>query len=304
MTTSAKEPRPVTKVEKQQARSELRNWQAKYTDYLRLTGSEATANRYDQALMIFFSKFKNARRPADILRPQVEDYKIIRKREGIGNTTINLELSAGKGLYDFIIRMSDMPVINPFTGGRRLRVEERPKRAMPLRDVEKLFAVAEGPEVLLATLLFTTGVRGDEALRLEKRHFDLENSRVILPPEIVKGKKKGRTLPVRDDLKKLVEALPEGRVFQGWADSWRMLNYRWRRLLWKAEVPATGMHSTRHTFGTQMLRNGADIATVRDLLGHASIKTTGAYLAGENADTAKAFLTAIPGKTTMEGRSA
>jgi integrase/recombinase XerD len=301
--TSATEPRPATLVEKRRARSELREWQAKYINYLRLIGSESTASRYDQALDKFFGKFKNALRPSDILRPQVEDYKLLRKGEGIKNGTINLEISAGKGLYDFIIRMSELPIINPFAGGRRLREEERPKRAMALRYVEKIFEVSTGPEILLATLAFTTGMRGEEMVLIEKKHFDLENSRVILPPEIVKGKKKGRTLPVRDDLKALVAALPDGRLFQGWADSWPQLNKHWRRLLWKAEVPAVGLHSTRHTYATRMLRNGADIATVRDLMGHASIKTTGGYLTGEDADTAKAFLTAIPGKQTMEGRS-
>lgn len=294
--TSAIEPRLPTKLEKRQRRSELREWQGKYIQYLRLVGSESTASRYDQALEQFFSKFKNALRPSDVLRPHVEDYKILRKREAISNATINLELSAGKGLYDFIARMSDFPVINPFAGGRRLRTEERPKRAMALADVEKVFAVSEGLEILLATLAFTTGMRGDEMAKVEKRHFDLENDRVILPPEIVKGKKKGRTLPLREDLKALVVALPDGRLFQGWAESDQMIRYRWRRLCWKADVPANGLHATRHTFGTQMLRNGADIATVRDLLGHSSIKTTGGYLAGENADTAKAFLTAIPTK--------
>lgn len=280
---------------KRRARSEVRDWHAKFVNYLRLIGAESTSSRYDQALENFFGHFKNALIPADILRHQVEDYKIIRKRNGISNATINLELAAGKAFYDFIIRMSEQPIINPFTGGRRLRVEERPKRAMALRDVEKIFAAATEPqETLLITLAFTTGLRGEEMVLVEKKHFDLEQGLLILPPAIVKGKKKGRTLPVRDDLRKLVEALPEGRLFQGWAKSWAALYGHWRRLLWKAEVPAVGLHATRHTFGTTMLRAGADIATVRDLLGHSSLKTTGGYLAGQEASSAKGFLDTIP----------
>jgi integrase len=291
----ARKTRKPSKRLKLQARSEIRDWTAKYINYLALIGSQSTSVRYDAALSAFFSKFKNVYLPSDLLRHHIEDYKIIRKREGVSNSTINIELSAGRGLYDFIIKMSEQPIINPFNGADQLKVEERPKRAMLMAFVEKIFQAAQEPhERLLATLLFTTGLRGDEAVKVEKSHFDLEQGLLILPPEIVKGKRKGRTLPVRDDLKALVAALPEGRLFQGWADSWKQLNYRWRRLLWKAEVPAAGMHSCRHTYGTTMLRSGADIETVRELLGHQSIKTTAGYLAGLAADQVRGLLTAIP----------
>jgi integrase len=92
----------------------------------------------------------------------------------------------------------------------------------------------------------------------------------------------------------MITALPDGRIFAGWADTWVTLNNKWRKLLWKAEVPVKGMHAARHTFGTTMLRTGVDIATVRDLLGHQSIKTTATYLAGVEADKVRVFLTAIP----------
>ncbi|MEV2273869.1 tyrosine-type recombinase/integrase [Nonomuraea africana] len=36
-------------------------------------------------------------------------------------------------------------------------------------------------------------------------------------------------------------------------------------------------HSLRHSFGTQLLRNGVDIVVVADLMGHATLDTTRSY---------------------------
>jgi integrase len=297
MTSSASKSRQFQAL-KRRAQSEIREWQAKYINYVRLTGEPTTARRYEVALENVMSHFKNKYRPADFLRRDVEDYKIMRLNDGASNSTINIELSAARSFWEFIQKMSDVPVLNPFKSSKSLKTKDPQPRAMALADVNKIMAAAaksaESQDRLLALLAFTSGMRGDEMFRIEKSHFDFPNKRIVLPPEIVKGKKKGRIVPLRDDLAALVQALPEGKLFAGWADSKRMVDYRWRRLCWKAEVPATGLHATRHTFGTMMSRAGADIATIRDMLGHADIKTTGIYLAGQTADSAAQYLTGIP----------
>lgn len=64
--------------------------------------------------------------------------------------------------------------------------------------------------------------------------------------------------------------------------------YRW---LLRAGVPrpdGEAVHAFRHTFATGLIHNGADLASVRQLLGHASIASTQIYLRMTGADLASA----------------
>ena len=52
----------------------------------------------------------------------------------------------------------------------------------------------------------------------------------------------------------------------------------WCRIRPPARGPIPGApHTLRHSFGTQLLRNGVDIVTVADLVGYATLDTTRTY---------------------------
>jgi integrase/recombinase XerD len=59
-------------------------------------------------------------------------------------------------------------------------------------------------------------------------------------------------------------------------NAWKRVE-RAARLAGISEVPVSP-HFPRHSHGKRALRRGADLATVRDTLGHASIATTSRYL--------------------------
>ena len=70
------------------------------------------------------------------------------------------------------------------------------------------------------------------------------------------------------------------------------VNTAWREIMKKAQVTGFRFHDLRHTFASNLVMLGADLTTVRELLGHADIETTlrYAHLAPEHKAATVALL--------------
>lgn len=266
--------------------SPFRISQAKFVNYISLTGQRSTATRYAEILATFTQLFPQIRKADEISRPLAEDFKLLRLQKGVKASTVNLEIQVLKSFWNWMIRMGE-PLINPFSGHKKLPEAIRPRKGLRQADVEKVFAVSENPsERLLALLAFTTGLRGEELALLEKCDFNFENCMLELPAHKTKGKRKARIIPLRPDVLETVRAWPHERIFEEFANSAIKMRSRWRKLRNRAGLTAT-LHSTRHTFATGMVRAGADLPTLQELLGHANLQTTGRYLSAADGDAIK-----------------
>ncbi len=154
-------------------------------------------------------------------------------------------------------------------------------------DAQRLLQAAPRPwHKCLVVLLLSTGMRRSEVAQISLEDLDLENRQLL-----VHGKgAKERVVPLADQaLAAIEEYLPKrkktdshrlfvsqyGKPINGRAIS-RML----QRTLKTAGLDGRGItpHKLRHTFATHLIRSGADIRTVQELLGHADIGTTARYL--------------------------
>jgi integrase/recombinase XerD len=204
-------------------------------------------------------------------------------------------LAAVRGLHRFAVRdgLLDEDVTREVTPPA---VPARLPRALSVDQVEQLLAgcVGDGPAVLrdraLLELLYSTGARISEAVGLDLDDLDAGHRTVLL-----RGKGgKQRIVPVGRPALRAVEAyLVRGRpelAARGHGGPALLLNARggrlsrqsaWHVLRGAAETAGltddVSPHTLRHCFATHLLAGGADVRTVQELLGHASVTTTQLY---------------------------
>jgi integrase/recombinase XerC len=201
-----------------------------------------------------------------------------RARRGLAPTTIARRLSAVRSLARHALGPDRVPDA-ALAPRRPRRLPETPG----LREVEDAVDVVGrdgGPLALrnaaLVELVYSCGLRSAEAVALDLGDVDLDRERVH-----VHGKGgKERLVPVGEEAAwRLAAWLRDGRpaLARGACDA-LFLSVRGRRLDTSAlRRLIRNPHRLRHAYATHLLEGGADLRTIQELLGHASLSTTQIY---------------------------
>ncbi len=200
-----------------------------------------------------------------------------RARNGLAPATIARKLAAVRSFLRFTLGASRVP--DASLGPRRpQRLPEAPKR----EEVESILdsLAGDGPLALrnltLVELVYSAGLRSAEAVGLDLVDVDFEQEHVR-----VRGKGgKERVVPLGEEAAHLVARyLREARpALARGANNALFLSARGRRLdtsTLRRLLPHP--HRLRHSFATHLLEGGADLRTIQELLGHASLSTTQVY---------------------------
>jgi site-specific recombinase XerD len=200
-----------------------------------------------------------------------------RAGRGLARSTVSRRLAAVRSFLRFTFGASRVPdAALPTRGGRRL--PDAPK----LSEVEALTdqAAGDGPLGLrdhaLVELVYSCGLRSAEAVGLDLGDVELEREAVH-----VRGKGgRHRVVPVGE-----VAAMLVGRYLRDvrpalarGAENALFLSARGRRLdTSHLRRLVRNPHRLRHAYATHLLEGGADLRTIQELLGHASLSSTQIY---------------------------
>lgn len=199
----------------------------------------------------------------------------------------------------------------PSTGG--FKKARRLPKALTKEQLEAVLAVPEigKPSGLrdraLLELIYGAGLRVSEAVELEVRSVDLASSAI----RVTGKREKTRWIPLpRQTVRWLEMYLSEarGRLARG-ASGLVFLSDRGKPMLRQtvylklaafskaAGLPkAVGPHTLRHTYAVHLLKGGADLRALQELLGHESIATTQVYTQLDVAEVQRKYRIAHPRK--------
>jgi integrase/recombinase XerC len=242
--------------------------------------SDATRRAYRADLRDFSSWLGERELTLDDIDVRVlADYtaELGRSRRGLAPTTIARRLSAVRALVRQTLGTSRVPEA-ALAPRRPRRLPETPALAEIEHAVDAVDG--DGPLALrnaaLIELVYSCGLRSAEAVALDLADVDLDREHVH-----VRGKGgKQRLVPLGEEAAwRVARWLRDGRpaLARGACDA-LFLSVRGRRLdtsVLRRLLP--NPHRLRHAYATHLLEGGADLRTIQELLGHASLSTTQIY---------------------------
>ena len=218
-------------------------------------------------------------------------YLAVLKEKNLGNRTIGRHLSSLRSFFRFLTRENYLK-INPILMLSSPKLDKHLPSVMTETEVAKLiesaFAKDDKDErglrdrAILETF-YSSGLRISELTALSLSDIDFISGIIKV---MGKGKKE-RVVPIGDTALMAIRKYLDKRKKQGEVI---FLNKNGSRIttrgVWdivKKYLKSAGInqgispHTFRHSFATHLLNRGADLRTVQELLGHASLSTTQIY---------------------------
>lgn len=262
--------------------------------------SQNTINSYTTEVVLF-NKYINK----NLLKVNREDIKKYLKYINTKSSkSISHTISALKSFYNYYIKLEKCSK-NPLNQIDMPKVEKKLLSVLTLEEASKLLNIEvidaySSRNKAILELLYSTGIRISELTNLELSNIDLDSCLIRV---MGKGSKE-RNIPLGDYA---IDALNNyffnyRKELNKKNTTYVFLNHRGGTLtrqyifkIIKNECIKKGIkknvspHTLRHTFATHLLKNGADLRIIQELLGHENLSTTQIYTHVSNESLRKDY---------------
>lgn len=294
----------------------MENFKNKFYDYLLLEKnySQHTVTAYINDIGFFESFLSNEFEDDNLIRVnynQIRSWIVSLSDDGISNASINRKVSSLKSFYKFLLKTKQIDT-SPLLKHKALKAPKKiqiPFSEKELDMVLNQIMYKEGFEgvrdKLIVDLFYTTGIRRTELINLKIQNVDLSNKTI----KVIGKRNKERIIPIltiiEEQIKKYLserssmQEVKESEYFFLLSNGvklndsfvYRLINYYFSDV---SEKVKKSPHILRHTFATHLLNNGADINSVKELLGHSSLASTQVYTHNSLAELQKVYNSAHP----------
>ena len=220
----------------------------------------------------------------------IRDWIINLSEKNLSPLTINRKISSLNKYYDFLLK-TQVNKVSPLKNHKRLKVQK--KLIIPFSE-DEIFKVIdvfsndfEGKRnLLIVDTLYSTGIRRDELINIKLNDVFLSENLI----KVLGKRNKERLVPVLGNLNKRIKDYLSLRKDVSSSSSYLFITNKGKsigpslvyRVVKKyfskvSTKVKTSPHVLRHSFATHMLNNGADINSIKEIMGHSSLASTQIY---------------------------
>ena len=269
--------------------------------------SPHTVNAYEKDLMRYQDFCKEKHGMGDIgssSYPMIRSWLVSLVEAGLTNRSVNRKVASLKAYYKFLMRTADLEH-NPLVHHKSLKTAKKVEIPFSEQEMSALmdpdFFESDWEGIrnrLIIEMLYATGMRRSELINLKVADVDLNRGTI----KVLGKRNKERILPLisalRDNIESYLKVRQELEVIKDPSililtkkgakmyDTlvYRIINSYFTRISSKTKKSP---HILRHTFATHLLAKGADLNSVKELLGHSSLASTQVYTHNSIAELKK-----------------
>ena len=227
----------------------------------------------------------------DVTSDEIRSWVVSLMEHNISPRSVNRKISSLKSYFNFLKREGKVDRV-PTTGITTLKTGKRLPVYVNSEDMDRMMDRLEfGPDFKTAmhstilSLLYHTGIRLTELIGLKISDVDTSAEQI----KVLGKRNKERIVPLGAEIMSQLTGLLMKRKDMG-TDPHLFVTDRGKQLYPRyvyrvvnealsvySDVSKRSPHTLRHTFATHLLRNGADLNAIKELLGHANLAATQIY---------------------------
>jgi integrase/recombinase XerC len=287
-----------------------------FQEYLQLEKNYSlhTVEAYGTDLLFFQEFLKNnfdQEQLADVNYSMIRSWIVSMVDNGISNSSVNRKISSLKSFYKFLLKIKQIE-ISPLLKHQSLKTPKKLQIPFSEKELDNVLNLIQYPEGfdgirdrLIIDLFYTTGIRRTELIHLTIQNVDLSSNTI----KVLGKRNKERIVPILPIISKQIkEYLSERSRLELIKDFdcfflmlkgvklndsfvYRLINYYFSNV---SEKVKKSPHILRHSFATHMLNNGADLNSIKELLGHSSLASTQIYTHNSLSELKKVYGDAHP----------
>lgn len=287
-----------------------------FKDYLQLEKkySPHTVNAYLNDINFFESFNKNQFDQENIDQvnySQIRTWIVSLVDDNMSNVSVNRKIASLKAFYKFLLKTKQIEV-SPLLKHKALKTPKTLQIPFSEKEVDDVLNQIQNPEgfeeirnKLIIDLFYTTGIRRTELIHLKASNVNVSNGTM----KVLGKRNKERIIPLlpivsqqlilyfneRTRLEKVTDGdfffLTKKGLKLNDSFVYRLINNYFSTV---SEKVKKSPHILRHTFATHLLNNGADLNSVKELLGHSSLASTQVYTHSSLSELKKVYEEAHP----------